>query len=93
MSAPILPATPAAIVEAAPVRTRFAALLGSFAAGQGSSMRVMRLILMTEPPSLDKAEMTDKGSINQRAVLASRAALTAQLYAEPAPAAVIAISP
>src|SRR5690348_3286211 len=58
-----------AIVEAAPVRAKFAALLGSFAAGQGSSMRVMRLILMAEPPSLDKAEMTDKGSINQRAVL------------------------
>ena len=41
-------------------------------------------ILMAEPPSLDKAEMTDKGSINQRAVLASRAALAAQLYANAA---------
>ena len=36
--------------------------------------------------------MTDKGSINQRAVLASRAHLAAQLYAEALPAAVIAIS-
>lgn len=55
-------------------------------------MRVMRVILMAAPPSLDKAEMTDKGSINQRAVLASRAGLAAQLYAQPLPAAVIAIS-
>lgn len=82
-----------AIVEAAPVRAKFASLLGSFAAGQGSSMRVMRLILMAEPPSLDKAEMTDKGSINQRAVLSSRAPLVAQLYAQPRPDTVIAISP
>ena len=84
-------ATAAAIVAAPPVRAKFAELLSSFAAGQGSSMRVMRLILMAEPPSLDKAEMTDKGSINQRAVLASRAGLAAQLYAEPLPDIVIAI--
>ncbi|HEY0301882.1 MAG TPA: hypothetical protein VGC36_11135, partial [Rhizomicrobium sp.] len=68
------------------------ALLAAFASGQGSSMRVMRAILMAEPPSLDKAEMTDKGSINQRAVLKSRAALVEQLYAEPPSGAVIAIS-
>jgi feruloyl-CoA synthase len=86
-------ASAAAIVAAGPVRARFAGLLGSFAAGQGSSMRVMRLILMTEPPSLDKAEMTDKGSINQRAVLASRVALAEQLYAKPQPDIVIAILP
>jgi feruloyl-CoA synthase len=84
-------ATANAIVDAPPVRAKFAELLRAFAAGQGSSMRVMRLILMAEPPSLDKAEMTDKGSINQRAVLASRAALATQLYAEPPPATVIAI--
>ena len=85
-------ATPAAIVETPAVRAKFAALLKSFAAGQGSSMRVMRLILMAEAPSLDKAEMTDKGSINQRAVLASRAATAAQLYADPLPDNVIAMS-
>lgn len=81
-----------AVVEAPAVRAKFAELLDAFAAGQGSSMRVMRVILMAAPPSLDKAEMTDKGSINQRAVLASRASLAAQLYAQPLPAAVIAIS-
>jgi feruloyl-CoA synthase len=81
------------VVKAPGLRAKFAELLRAFAAGQGSSMRVMRLILMAEPPSLDKAEMTDKGSINQRAVLASRAALAAQLYAEPPPETVIAMSP
>ena len=79
------------VVSAPAVRAKFAELLRTFAAGQGSSMRVMRLILMAEPPSLDKAEMTDKGSINQRAVLASRAALAAQLYVEPPPETVIAM--
>ena len=34
-----------------------------------SSTRVGRAILLAEPPSLDAGEMTDKGSINQRAVL------------------------
>ncbi len=44
---------------------------------------------MAEPPSMDKSEATDKGSINQRAVLKNRAALVERLYAEPADAAVI----
>jgi feruloyl-CoA synthase len=47
----------------------------------GSSNRVARMLVLDEPPSLDAGEMTDKGSINQRAVLARRAALVAELYA------------
>jgi feruloyl-CoA synthase len=35
-------------------------------------MRVEGLILLEEPPSIDASEITDKGSINQRAVLARR---------------------
>ncbi|MCF8478176.1 MAG: feruloyl-CoA synthase, partial [Pseudolabrys sp.] len=86
-------ASAAAVVEAPPVRAKFAELLATLAAdSQGSSTRVMRVILMAEPPSLDKGEMTDKGSINQRAVLTSRADLAAQLYAEPLPAAVITMA-
>jgi feruloyl-CoA synthase len=46
----------------------------------GSSNRVARIILLDEPPSLDAGEMTDKGSINQRAVLRRRASLVEQLY-------------
>jgi feruloyl-CoA synthase len=52
----------------------------------GSSNCVCRAILLAEPPSLDAGEMTDKGSINQRAVLARRADLVTDLYAaEPSP--------
>ena len=49
----------------------------------GSSGRFFRALLMDEPPSLDNGELTDKGSINQRAVLAHRAALIDELYADP----------
>jgi feruloyl-CoA synthase len=51
------------------------------------------MILMAEPPSLDAGEATDKGSINQRAVLNRRAALVEELYATPASPRVIAIDP
>jgi feruloyl-CoA synthase len=46
----------------------------------GSSNRVARIMVLEEPPSLDAGEMTDKGSINQRAVLKRRAALVEELY-------------
>ena len=49
-------------------------------AGTGSANRVARLHLMHEPPSIDKGEVTDKGSINQRAVLLHRAALVEALH-------------
>ncbi len=57
----------------------------------GSSNRVCRAILLSEPPSLDAGEMTDKGSINQRAVLTRRADLVAELYSPTPSARVIAI--
>jgi feruloyl-CoA synthase len=65
------------------VREKFSALLAAFnkAAG-GSSRRFARIILMDDPPSLDSGELTDKGSINQRAVLALRADMVGELYAE-----------
>ena len=47
----------------------------------GSSNRVARAIALDQPPSLDAGEMTDKGTINQRAVLRRRAALVDELYA------------
>ena len=42
----------------------------------------MRATLLREPPSIDAGEITDKGSLNQRALLARRAALVDELYAE-----------
>ena len=46
----------------------------------GSASRVARLHVLAEPPSIDKGEVTDKGSINQRAVLRHRDALVEALY-------------
>ncbi len=72
------------------VRAAFARKLDSFAAAStGTSGRIMRAALLAEPPSLDIGEMTDKGSINQRAVLAHRAAIVEALYADPPPPHII----
>jgi feruloyl-CoA synthase len=49
----------------------------------GSSTRVARIALLAEPPSMDHNEITDKGYVNQRAVLARRAADVERLYAQP----------
>jgi feruloyl-CoA synthase len=46
----------------------------------GSASRVALLHLLHEPPSIDKGEVTDKGSINQRAVLKCREALVNALH-------------
>jgi feruloyl-CoA synthase len=88
---PELAEAPFADVAAHPaVRAAMAARLASFAvAATGSATRVERAILLVEPLSLDHQEATDKGSINQRAVLTRRAALVDELYAEPPGAPVI----
>jgi feruloyl-CoA synthase len=73
------------VLGSAPVRGFFQHWLNTlFAQGTGSSSRPAAMLLMTEPPSLDKGEVTDKGSINLRMVLQHRAALVQRLYAETA---------
>ncbi|MBZ4320916.1 feruloyl-CoA synthase [Streptomyces huiliensis] len=57
--------------------------------GAGSASRVQRLLVLADPPDLDAGEITDKGYVNQRRVLAARAPLVARLHAEPAPRHVI----
>jgi feruloyl-CoA synthase len=57
---------------------------------RGSSRRVERFSLLSEPPSIDLNETTDKGYINQRAVLTHRAAIVDRLYTNP-PATDVAI--
>jgi feruloyl-CoA synthase len=52
-------------------------------AGGSATTRIARCLLLTEPPSIDASEITDKGYLNQRAVLARRAALVERLYADP----------
>jgi feruloyl-CoA synthase len=48
----------------------------------GSSNRITRAMVLEEPPSLDAGETTDKGSINQRAVLARRKHLVEELFSD-----------
>ncbi len=64
------------------VRAKIAATLKALTAEPGgSSMQPVRALVMTEPPSIDANEITDKGYMNQRAVLEKRAALVEKLYA------------
>ena len=70
------------VLAAAPVRAFFQKLADTlFSGGTGSATRVARLIVLVEPPSIDRGEITDKGSINQRAVLTHRDALVEHLFA------------
>ena len=46
-----------------------------------SSTRITRVALLSEPPSIDANEITDKGYINQRAVLECRSETVKELYA------------
>ncbi len=66
------------------VRAQFQLLLDRLAAGAtGSASLIERAILLEVPPSIDLGEVTDKGSINQAAVLEHRAGLVEALYAQP----------
>ena len=69
------------VLAAAPVLAHFQQLLDALAAqSTGSASRIARLCLLAEPPTLDRGEITDKGSINQAAVLAHRAQLVQALH-------------
>ena len=50
-------------------------------ANPGSSRRIARALILTTPPNIDANEITDKGYINQRAVLDNRADMVAKIYA------------
>ncbi len=72
------------------VRARIAQILESLARQNvGLSTCVARAMLMEQPPSIDAHETTEKGSINQKAVLAHRAPLVEQIYADRPPSTVI----
>ncbi len=62
-------------------------------ANHGSASRIERLAVLVNPPDLDAGEITDKGYLNQRRVLANRADLIDLLYADPPPRGVITPAP
>jgi feruloyl-CoA synthase len=66
---------PLADVLAAPaVLAKFQEVVNELSANStGSANRIARMCLLSEPPTIDKGEITDKGSINQRSVLHHRA--------------------
>jgi feruloyl-CoA synthase len=64
------------------VRERLQRALAKLAEEGGSSLSPRRLLVLEEPASIDANEITDKGYLNQRAVLDRRAALVERLYAE-----------
>jgi feruloyl-CoA synthase len=83
---PALPSNDVAVsARDASVRSAFRQRFASFhLAATGSSTRVARALLLDAPLSIDRGEVTDKGSINQRAVLDHRRATVETLYS-PAP--------
>jgi feruloyl-CoA synthase len=64
------------------VRSSLTRALAHMGAGLGSSQRPTRAVLLSTPPSLDLGEITDKGYINQRAVLTLRASEVERLYSD-----------
>jgi feruloyl-CoA synthase len=73
-----------ALVQHPAVHMAFAKRLAAFGSGQGASGRVDAVLLLSQPPSLDAGELTDKGSVSQRGVLIARAGDVERLYgAEP----------
>jgi len=65
------------------------ALRAHNAAHNSSSLRLGRVMLLATPASMDAGEITDKGYVNQRAVLQRRAADVQALYADLPPASVV----
>jgi feruloyl-CoA synthase len=71
------------VLAASPVLAKFQDIVNLLAqTSTGSANRIARLCLLSEPPTIDKGEITDKGSINQRAVLKHRADTVEALHAD-----------
>jgi feruloyl-CoA synthase len=86
-------AAAADVLSAEDVRVKFQVLFEQLAReATGSSNRIERVLVLSAPLSIDAGEITDKGSINQRAVLDHRARLVALLYTEPTAPEVITVA-
>jgi len=84
--------TPSQLVASEPVRAHVRKGIAAHNGSQpGTSSQIRRVLIMIEPPSIDANEITDKGYINQRAVIERRAALIESLYADLPAAEVIVV--
>ena len=69
------------VLGSAPVLAQFQKIIDELAkTATGSANRIARMCLLSEPPTIDKGEITDKGSINQRSVLTHRSDTVAALH-------------
>jgi feruloyl-CoA synthase len=85
-----LAAAAGASARSEPVRAALADTLHRLNSGAaGSSRRILRALILDEPASLADGEITDKGYVNQRAVLDRRARLVRLLHTDPVDAAVV----
>jgi feruloyl-CoA synthase len=82
---PSLPAEvgPDRIVASVRVREEFERRLALLNAGQGSAGRITRLVLETEPPTIDNGELTAKQSVSPLSILRRRAAAVEELFQNP----------
>ena len=87
----VFPGPQARELPPAELAERVRAVLRAWPADAGSSQCPTRVLFLAEPPSADAGEITDKGYVNQRAVLMRRAAEVLALYAHPTdPRAILA---
>jgi feruloyl-CoA synthase len=79
----VIPTAAARLLHSQAIAEHFQNVVNALATtATGSASRIARLHVMQEPPSIDKGEVTDKGSVNQRAVLLHRSALVEALHAD-----------
>ena len=81
------------VVEHPAIRRHIERAMRAMSGAAGSSMFPTRCLLLADPPSPEHGEVTDKGYINQRAVLARRAGLVDALFAEAPPDTVVCLAP
>jgi feruloyl-CoA synthase len=71
------------VLDTPPVLAQFQKIVDELARGAtGSANRIARMCLLADAPTIDRGEITDKGSINQRAVLTHRADTVAKLHSD-----------
>jgi feruloyl-CoA synthase len=87
----VFPTAAASALPADELAARIRTGLAALRAEGGSSHAPGRALLLADPPNADAGEITDKGYLNQRAVLARRAGDVAALYAQPGDARVIVL--
>ena len=86
------PLSPAELAREPRLLQQLAERLAAHARTQsGSATRVRRALVLPEPPSRDRGEITDKGSINQRLMRERWAALIAELYRDTVPAHAVCV--